>query len=307
MKTTVVQTPLGKLLVHADDFGVSPRINNGVVAAFRQGVLTSTSIMPNQPWFHHAVELAHDTPGLDIGIHFTLTLGRPLITPEKIPTLVDRKGAFLPPYLFALKLLLRRISLGEIKAELVAQLECCNASGLAVSHVDSHHNMHILPPVASLVVDLAREYNIPAMRSPELYRGFMPHFFAFMTKYRLLSFFSMIMKSLGERYDLPPLSMKPSSQQGYLAATGIKTTDFIVELRYLSFRQRPVSLLPTVEQALAYVVGKTVEFVAHPGYKDKSCSYGYSDRTGELGFLLDPDTVTLIERFGFQLISYRDL
>ena len=84
------------LIVNADDFGRSPGVNRGIIKAYREGIVSSTSVMTNQPYFEEAASLLRDHPSLGAGVHLVFTAWKPVLPPEKIPSLVDEKGFFLP-------------------------------------------------------------------------------------------------------------------------------------------------------------------------------------------------------------------
>lgn len=82
------------LILNADDFGLSPSVNRGIVEAYHAGVITSTTLMANMPGFDEAVQIAKAEPGLGVGLHFNLSYGRPLSEPRKVSSLVDPTGAY---------------------------------------------------------------------------------------------------------------------------------------------------------------------------------------------------------------------
>ena len=148
---------ISKLLItNADDFGFTPDVNAGIVHAHRNGVLTATTLMANGAGFDDAVRLARETPSLDIGCHLVLVQGRSLITGRAFP---ETPGALV----FAL--LRRRI---DPYIELRAQVEKIIASGIRLTHLDSHKHTHIHPRVFRAAVRLAREFSIPFIRRPLL-------------------------------------------------------------------------------------------------------------------------------------------
>lgn len=156
-----------RLIVNADDFGLSPGVNRGIVAAHRDGIVTSASIMVNGPAFAHAVALAREHPTLDLGVHLTLTELAPLAPPEAVRSLVDEAGRFAPhATAFARRYLRGSIALAEIRDELDAQIRLARAHGLAISHLDSHQHVHALPGVARVVAELAKTHGIRAVRYP---------------------------------------------------------------------------------------------------------------------------------------------
>src|SRR5690242_13644670 len=110
------------LIVNADDFGLSRRISDAILFAHRSGIVTSSSIMANQPASEYALGLLRKEPSLGIGIHLNLTAGRPVLPASQVASLVDANGNFYsPPALFR-RLLQCRISAVEIAAEFRAQI-----------------------------------------------------------------------------------------------------------------------------------------------------------------------------------------
>src|SRR5690606_38377434 len=156
-----------RLIVNADDFGLSPGVNRGIVAAHRAGIVTSASIMVTGPAFAHAVALAREHPTLDLGVHLTLTELAPLAPTEAVRSLVDETGRFAPHAIaFARRYLRGSVSLSEVRDELDAQIRLARAHGLAISHLDSHQHVHALPGVARVVAELAKTHGIRAVRYP---------------------------------------------------------------------------------------------------------------------------------------------
>jgi len=154
------------LVVNADDFGISRGVNRGIVEAHRAGLVTSASLMANLPSAEDALTRAAVCPDLSLGLHLTLTAGRPLSPPEQVPTLVDEAGRFL-----VLGQLLTRLSTGkvrpsEVARELSAQVDWAIRRGVHPTHLDSHHHVHVHPLVAPIVIRLAREHRIGWVRGP---------------------------------------------------------------------------------------------------------------------------------------------
>lgn len=160
---------LKKLIVNADDFGLHTEINKGIIKGYREGFITSTSLMCSAPAFEDAVALARQNPGLGIGIHLTLVGSVPSVLPkEKITTLVDEAGLFPANYIvFAKKFYTKQVKMVQLELELRAQIEKALATGLSITHVDSHQHTHVLPGMTGLVVRLCREYNIKSIRIPQ--------------------------------------------------------------------------------------------------------------------------------------------
>ena len=156
-----------QIIVNADDFGRHELINRAVEQGVRAGVLRSATIMPGGAAFDDAAALALRCPKLGVGIHLTLVNGNPVLPPAEIPSLVTEAGMFADDHTaFTAGLLRGRVNLGEVRAELAAQLRRVEAAGIRLTHADSHQHMHVLPGVIDIVLDLCRTAGIPAMRAP---------------------------------------------------------------------------------------------------------------------------------------------
>jgi chitin disaccharide deacetylase len=157
---------LAKLLVvNADDFGLSPGINAGIMEGFEKGILTSASIMVNAPAFEQAVELAREHEGLGIGVHLNVLRGTAILSPAEIPSLVDSAGRFLrSPIALCCDILRERVDLDHLSSEFSAQIERAFEAGLRLTHVNSEKHVHMYPPIFARVVKLAEKYGIKAVR-----------------------------------------------------------------------------------------------------------------------------------------------
>jgi predicted glycoside hydrolase/deacetylase ChbG (UPF0249 family) len=142
------------LIVNADDFGRARGVDDGIVRAHREGIVTSTTLMTNAPHTMHAASLAHDTPTLDVGVHLVLTYARPLTNPTRIRSLVRDDGSFWRPS----ELLARPIDRDEALTEYRAQFaRAAELLGREPSHVDTHHWVHDHPALSWAVCELARD------------------------------------------------------------------------------------------------------------------------------------------------------
>lgn len=154
-----------KIIVNADDFGRHELINRAVERAFNTGCLRSATLMAGGIAFDDAVALAKKIPSLGVGIHFTLANGNPILPPKEIPSLVTEEGIFHGDYIKFLKRYLSgKISLSEVRAELAAQLEKIQRTGLHLTHVDSHQHLHHVPGIVKIVLELAESAGIRSMR-----------------------------------------------------------------------------------------------------------------------------------------------
>ena len=154
-----------RLLVVADDLGLTLGVNRGIAAAFREGILTSASLLTNTPHFDATLALARDLPGLKVGIHLTLVGGVPVLAPESVPSLVPREGRFRSSWrLFLPAWLAGRIRKEDVRTEWRAQVWRAVERGLRPSHLDSHQHLHLLPGLWRIARDVCREFGIPRLR-----------------------------------------------------------------------------------------------------------------------------------------------
>jgi hopanoid biosynthesis associated protein HpnK len=153
------------LVVNADDFGLSPGINAGIIEGFEKGILTSASIMVNAPAFEEAVRLAQAHEGLGIGVHLNVLRGKAVLPPEEIPGLVDADGQFVrSPISLCCGILAQRVDLDHLSREFSAQIERAIEVGLRLTHLNSEKHVHMYPPIFARVVKLAEKYGIRAVR-----------------------------------------------------------------------------------------------------------------------------------------------
>lgn len=154
-----------RLIVSADDFGLSARVNAGIVDAHRNGIVTSTTIMAVGEEFEDSLRMAQENPDLDIGVHLTLVGERALLPAARIPSLVDEAGR-LPAdvFAFARDYVRGRIRRADIRAELNAQLERVRSAGIRVTHVDSHQHVHMLGGILETTAELCVAHGVPYLR-----------------------------------------------------------------------------------------------------------------------------------------------
>lgn len=152
-----------KLILNADDFGMTQGNTIGILMAHAQGVLTSTTCMMNMPFAQFALNEAKKFPKLGVGIHFVLTVGRPLIEGAKSYT--DENGDFIRPKDYPDKK--PHADSEELYREWKAQMEkFIEIAGHKPTHIDSHHHVHLLPWHVDVAKRLAKEYDVP-MRQRE--------------------------------------------------------------------------------------------------------------------------------------------
>ncbi len=271
------------LIVNADDFGLTPGVNRGIIHGFENGIITSTSLLAVAPAFDDAVACwrATSRAGLGIGVHFAL-VGEdpPLLSAREIPSLVDARGHFPPSW----KQFLPRASAGridpdEVRAELGAQLRRIEEVGIVPTHVDSHQHLHLWPMVRRIVVDLACQHGIDAIRVPRsMARGARP----------------FLLNRLADRLGTAAHAAGLRHPQVF---AGLEESGSLDQVR-----------LKAVLQALGPFA--SAEIGCHPGLDDDPDRDRY--RWGfhwseELLALCDPTIAEHIERHGFVLGSFADL
>ncbi|AJQ27712.1 ChbG/HpnK family deacetylase [Pelosinus fermentans] len=156
-----------QLIINADDFGINEMVNLGIIQGYVNGIITSTTIMPSGSAFDHAITLASVNKELGIGIHLTLVGETPLCDPQTIPSLVNNEGCLSLHYPeFFRRYCLGKIKLNDIHKELTAQVQKVMDSGIAVTHLDSHQHMHIVPGIIDVTIDIAKSFDIKKIRIP---------------------------------------------------------------------------------------------------------------------------------------------
>jgi hopanoid biosynthesis associated protein HpnK len=154
-----------RLIVNADDFGRSSSINQAVVRAHREGILTSASLMVNEPGFDEAVKLAKENPGLGVGLHLTLLVGHSALPPDKIPGLVNDRGEFPNnPVSAGFRYFFHRRLREQLRAEIHAQFSKFQATSLPLDHVNGHLHLHLHPVIFRILMEDAEPLGIRHLR-----------------------------------------------------------------------------------------------------------------------------------------------
>lgn len=282
------------LIVNADDFGYTRGVNEGIIRAFRHGVVSSTTIMANAAAFDHAVALSRENPGLGVGCHLVLIGGKALTPAHEIPTLVDSAGN-LPSVLPELtqKLTSGAVREEDVERELRAQIKKALDAGVQVTHLDSHHHMHRHPVVMKAALKLAVEFRILRVRNPfeDLWRLALPHV-AGVHVWR------------SYHRSMPAVLKNAIAFRRLCRSHGVTTPEHFL---IAGPRQRPRFL----ELMRAARHGSS-ELMCHPGYYDGEFQNAEDDamkreRETELEILTSPEIRKEIERQRIKLISFRDL
>jgi hopanoid biosynthesis associated protein HpnK len=156
-----------QVILNADDFGRSASINQAVILAHREGLLTSASLMVTGDAVEEAVALARAVPTLAVGLHVVLADGRALLPPTQIPHLVNDRGCFRgSPVRIGFRYFFSPAAQEELARELAAQFQCFADTGLPLSHVDGHLHIHVHPSVFDRLLPLAERFGARGLRLP---------------------------------------------------------------------------------------------------------------------------------------------
>lgn len=159
---------MGRLIVNADDFGLTAGVNRAIAELHVAGVLTSTTLMARAQATDEAIERALGAPALGVGCHVVLVDGEPVLPAREVASLVDsRTGSFhqkLGPFLR--RLFMGQVRAAEIEAEAAAQIRLLQSRGLRLTHIDTHKHTHMFPAVLRPLLRAARAAGISAIRNP---------------------------------------------------------------------------------------------------------------------------------------------
>jgi len=270
-----------RLIVNADDFGLTPAVTEGILHCHRMGIVTSTTLLVNTPGSEHAARLMAGAPELGVGLHLNLTTGAPLLPPSQVPSLLGRRGRFDKD-----PLRLRfRVRPAEVLAEWRAQLARFRAlTGGDPTHLDSHHHVHLLPHLTGIAIELARSEGIPALRVIGPADLAPP---------------ARAVQRLGAWF-----ARRLLRRSAALAGdSGLRRPE---HARVLTARHRLADVLTWIGDLPAGVT----ELVCHPGWVDaplRRLSAKLAERSTEVELLCDPALRTALAAAGVRLVSYRAL
>jgi predicted glycoside hydrolase/deacetylase ChbG (UPF0249 family) len=142
------------IVFNADDLGLSRGVNQGIVEAYKNGVVSSCSLLTNTKYFDETIALIQQHQLINIGLHFNLTEGAPLISTHK--SIVDNTGVFFSNIGDH-----NAIDYSEIALELEAQLNRALSHKIKISHIDSHQHIHTHPKFKSIFLAISKKYEIP--------------------------------------------------------------------------------------------------------------------------------------------------
>lgn len=242
--------PVGRLIVNADDFGLTSGVNRAIIELHHAGVVTSASLMARAAATEEAIELARCTPTLGVGCHVVLVDGDPVLPAHRVPTLIDRKTGRFPGSLgtFLHRLFTGRIRSAEIEAEAAAQIALLQSRGLHLTHFDSHKHTHVFSAVLRPLLRAGRVAGIRATRHP-----FEPEWAVRATRGASLTRVAPVMA----------LRMLEPHFRRILAREAFVTTDGTIAIAATGALDAT-----TLRSLLEKLPSGTWELVTHPGYHD---------------------------------------
>jgi len=272
-----------RLIINADDYGMTLPISRGIMRAVSTGSVGSISVMANSPSFDKAMdEIVASRTRPDIGFHATLTWGKPLLDPNDVPTIVDEKGSFLSKSALFKRTLMGRVSEEDVYRELCAQCDRLAGRWPDISHMDGHHHVHVFPVIRSAAERVAREYGIRFIRSPRE------------------GFWSRWHRAALRRCFISSLS---ASHPSYWSCRGFLSTDhfggFSLGAAH-NLRKRWIETLNRLPKGVS-------EIMVHPGFGSENCD-GYNfEREEEVKILGEPAFLEAATKAGVKLISFQEL
>jgi hopanoid biosynthesis associated protein HpnK len=287
-----------RLIVNADDFGLTPGVNRAILEAHQHGIVTSATLMAGGRAFAEAVQLAQHAPQLNVGCHVVLVDGEPLLPAEQVPTLLAGNGR--PRFRngigeLASAALRGRMDAAQVEAEAAAQMRNLQAAGLTLSHFDTHKHAHMFPALLRPLLRAARACGVRALRNP--FAPVKPLAFAHLLRRpRLWKRYSEV-KALRRLLD----NFRQAVQEEQMLTTdgtfGIVSTGALEERLF--------------EAIVGSIPEGTWEFVCHPGYNDAELDTVRTrlraSREQELQVLTSPEARETLERHGVELISWKQL
>ncbi|CAK7192323.1 Chitooligosaccharide deacetylase ChbG [Commensalibacter sp. Nvir] len=157
-----------KVLFSADDFGLSKEVNEAVERAHTTGILSTASLMITGDAVEDAIQRAKRMPNLNVGLHLVLVEGNSALPHKTIPDLVNEKNSFpSDPVKLGFKYFFDFKIRHQLAAEIEAQINIFQKTGLKLSHIDVHKHMHLHPTIGRLLIDIVKRLGINNIRLPK--------------------------------------------------------------------------------------------------------------------------------------------
>jgi hopanoid biosynthesis associated protein HpnK len=269
-----------RLIVNADDFGRSHSINEAIIRAHREGILTTASLMVNEPAAAEAVGLARENPGLGVGLHLALVCGQSALPPSAIPDLVNKDSQFTNnPVAAGCRYFFSGRCRAQLRDEMAAQFDKFRATALPLDHVNGHLHLHLHPAVFKILSDNAGRWGIRAARLTRDPLGLNARIASGRWLYRISH--AVIYRILSARAR-PVLARQNIRHTG--AVFGLLQNAFVDG----DFVARLLPLLPPGDS----------ELYSHPSLDQFK---------NEFDALINPSIRALVRQLDIQLVRYQDL
>jgi predicted glycoside hydrolase/deacetylase ChbG (UPF0249 family) len=292
-----------RLIVNADDFGLTSGVNRATVEAYQHGIVTSATIMAGAPAFDDAVLRARAMTStgapFSVGCHIVLVDGIPLSPPAQIRSLLESGDGMVRfrdnLSAFAIAALVGRIKPHELEAEATAQIRRIQQAGMVPSHFDTHKHAHMFPGILRPLLRAAKACGIGAVRNPFGPGDRLP-----------LGRIASNLKLLNRSVQMNLLRSFAPGFRHEVAGQGLHTTDGAVGVQVTGILD-----LGLFVAIASHLPEGTWELVCHPGYND--CDLDgiptrlRASREQELQVLTSPEAKRVLEKRGVQLISYGEL
>jgi hypothetical protein len=273
-----------KVIINADDFGITKGVNKAILELVDAGVVTSTSVMSNMPHYKDILELQSK---IGIGVHLNLTTGRPLLEENKVQTLVDEHGNFLNISDLIKKVRKGYVAKQDADAEFKAQVERLLELGIRLDHINSHESLLKYPFFVPIIKKIAKKYKIGAIRT------YIPRKFDYtrvMNPKRILISLYLVYQQMKWKQN----RLSVADKYDALIKFGLDYETAIGKLKDI-FQNLPNGVL---------------ELGVHPGYCTEQNSilgsYVY-EREVELQALLSIEFRKIIDACGAQLVAFNDI
>ncbi|HEV7551633.1 MAG TPA: ChbG/HpnK family deacetylase [Candidatus Angelobacter sp.] len=283
-----------RLIVNADDFGLTSGVNRAIMEGNQGGIITSATLMANARASGAAIDLAKTQTDLRTGCHIVLIDGVPLA--ERLPSLTNGLPRFRTSLKqFAIAAVRKKLDAEEIQREAEAQIRKIQARGITLTHVDSHKHTHMFPHVLRPVLRAARACNIRAVRNPFEPMRCWPAGMVFATP-------GLWLRSAG----VMAFQMFAAEFRRALREEGMASTDGTIGIAVTGMLDQKKLL-----RMLEAVPDGTWELVCHPGYSDADLRAAGTRLTAsreiELSALTSVETREALLRHQIELISYAEL
>lgn len=283
-----------RLIINADDFGLTSGVNRAIIEANQKGLVTSATLMANSQAFDEAVALAKSNSSLGVGCHVVLVDGAPVSPPDRVPSLLgDGTRHFRHKlYSFTHAASRRQLDPSQIEMEVVAQIQKIQAAGIQVTHLDSHKHTHMFRAVTAPFLSAAKTCGVPAIRNPFEFAEF--------TYYK-------DRPALWKRYfQVRTLRLLARKFRMQVEAAGLRTTDGSVGIIATGSLDQIL-----FEQIVQSLPDGTWELVCHPGYNDEQLQKAgtrlLASRVQELELLTSTEGRALLQSLNIELMSFRGL